>query len=74
MLVFMAAVLGLSLFEYRKLYKVKQYREIAVSAMLLAAGLALGLIQVLRLPVPSPLGAIVYVFKPISNMLSSMLS
>jgi len=74
MLVFMIAVLGLSLYEYRKLYKVKQYREIAVSAVLLAAGLALGMIQVLRLPVSTPLDAIVYLFKPVSNMISSMFS
>lgn len=62
-----------ALFEYRNLKKQKRYREIISSAILLAAGLTLGILQLLHVEIPSPMSGIKTLLQPLSHLLTGLL-
>lgn len=66
--------LAAALAEYRILLRAKRYREIAVSAFLLAIGLTLGILYLRHVNVPSPLQGITGLFRPASKLLAKWLS
>jgi hypothetical protein len=56
-----------------RLWLEKMYRELLVFAVLLVAGVALGIAKVLDLPMPNPLEWISYLFKPAGEWMMRML-
>lgn len=62
-----------ALLEYRSLKKQKRYREIISSAILLAAGLTLGLLQLYHVDIPSPMSGIKTLFQPLSQLLTKLI-
>jgi len=60
--------------EAPKLAKNRMYKELAIFSVLLAIGLAVSVMNALRVPLPNPLDAIVFLFRPISKLLFGMLS
>ncbi|KRE72922.1 hypothetical protein [Paenibacillus sp. Soil750] len=58
-----------ALLEYRSLKKLKRYREMISSAILLAAGLTLGILRLLHVEIPSPMNGINTLFQPLSQLL-----
>jgi hypothetical protein len=74
----LAGVLLISLiaaiFEYRNLRNNHQVREITVSAILLLAGLTLGILRYFDVSIPSPLYGIRALFQPASQYLMRLLS
>lgn len=60
--------------ELRALKKDGRIREIVVSSCFLAIGLTLGVIEILNIQIPSPMLAVQYLFTPISQFVSSVLS
>jgi len=72
--ILMAGAVLAALLEYRSWAKRKHYRDIAFSACILGVGVLLGVLRLLRMPAPTPLGAIQTVFKPASRFLEKLLS
>lgn len=62
-----------ALLEYRSLKKQKRYREIIYSAILLAAGLTLGILRLLHVDIPSPMSGIKTLFQPLIHLLARLL-
>lgn len=62
------------LIEYRTFLKKNQRREVTVSAILMLGAILLGLLQILRIPIPSPLLVIRWIFQPASQLLNKWLS
>lgn len=60
--------------EAPRLARNGMYKELAIFAALLAFGLAVSVMNALRVPLPNPLDAIVFLFKPIGKFLFGMLS
>jgi uncharacterized membrane protein HdeD (DUF308 family) len=62
------------LFEFRTLKKQHNYRVIVFSASMLIIGLLLATLQYFRVKMPSPLLAINMIFKPISQLVTKLLT
>jgi hypothetical protein len=62
------------LIEYRTFLKKNQRREVTVSAILMLGAILLGLLRILRIPIPSPLLVIRWIFQPASQLLNKWLS
>lgn len=60
--------------EVPDLRRKKAYRELAVFALLLAAGTGFGVAHSFRVPLPNPIELIFYVFRPASDMLKGILT
>jgi len=73
-IVLIAGAVLAALLEYRSWAMRKHYRDIAFSACVLGVGVALGVLRLLRMPAPTPLGAIQTIFKPASRLLEKLLS
>lgn len=61
-------------FEYVKLYRRKQFKELSISACLLGFALTLFILRSARVPIPDPLDWITAVYKPVSKVILSALS
>lgn len=61
-------------FDLRALKKEGQIREVVVSSCFLTIGLTLGVIEMLHIQIPSPMLAVQYLFTPIGQLVSSLLS
>jgi hypothetical protein len=70
----LAVSMTVSFWEGLRLYRKKQFREITVYASLLSAGVALLVLQLLRVKLPSPAEAIHRVFEPAGKLLVNLLS
>jgi len=65
---------AIAFIEAPRLARDSMYKELVVFAALLAVGLAVSVMNALRITLPNPLDAIGIVFKPIGKMLFGMLS
>jgi len=73
-IVAMIVALSGALLEYRRLVQNKSYRDIIMSVCLLASGLLLGILQMLKVKLPSLMGGITTAFEPFSKMVESWFS
>ncbi len=72
-LVLLAGTL-ITLFEWKTFKKQKNSADIAVFAVLLIAGMTLGILWGLDYTLPQPLKLLEYLFKPISNWINKILA
>jgi hypothetical protein len=74
----LAGVLVLSLIavliEYRTFMKHNKRREIIISGIFMLVGITLSIFRFLKLPIPSPLLVIRFIFQPASQLLNKWLS
>ncbi|SFJ21570.1 hypothetical protein SAMN02799624_03644 [Paenibacillus sp. UNC496MF] len=61
-------------FQYPRLKRNGQKKELAVSACLLAAAVTLSMLQSFRVELPNPLDWLTVVYKPLSKAVLSMLN
>lgn len=60
--------------QYKKLWKQRNFRELGVSSAIMGTGLILVVMRILHHPIPSPIVAITWVFKPVAQMMKQFLS
>lgn len=63
-----------ALAEYRQLKEQHHNRDIAISASLLCMGLALIILQLLHVKLPSPMTGITNLFGPLAKLVERLLS
>ncbi|CAI6083516.1 hypothetical protein [Cohnella sp. JJ-181] len=61
-------------FEYVKLYRRKQFKDLSISACLLGFAMTLFILRSAGVPIPDPLDWISAVYKPASKIILSALS
>ncbi|MZQ82616.1 hypothetical protein GQF01_10885 [Paenibacillus sp. 5J-6] len=59
--------------EFLPLWRKKMLKEAWSFSLLLFCGVGLNVAHVLRLPLPNPLQAMVFIFKPVSEAMESLL-
>lgn len=63
-----------SLYELKKSRQKHHVREIVISSVLLTIGAILILMQIVNIKLPSPLVGIQFLFQPVSQLLTEILS
>jgi len=61
-------------FDFVKLYRQKQFKDLSISACLLGCAVTLFILRSARVPIPDPLDWINAVYKPASKIILSALS
>ncbi|MNO83458.1 hypothetical protein D3C76_747670 [compost metagenome] len=68
------ASVAISIWEYRRMYRKKYFKDIVVHAAFLCVGIVLLVLQLLNIQVPSPTLAIQALFGPAGKLLANLLS
>ncbi|MEI7026509.1 hypothetical protein [Paenibacillus sp. y28] len=65
--------IGIAVMEGPSLWRKQYYRDFAVFSFLLLCGAILSILQAAHVALPNPIDAVIWLFKPVSDMFTELL-